>query len=689
MICQRTPTFRLLDPIVGWDQSRLKDKSGSTDNSVSTNIDGFDDRRGLRIASPHGGLVSEGELNRWITPPWITYDPFSKAMYVCGAKRTRDSLPILIGRSPCDSHWRDLLPELDPDHKVCQPIAVTASNQKLAIVDCFAGNRFRLWVWSLPSKRLVGRQELSGKATSVAFAPWREIIVSTEEALLRFDLSGQHRGEIINQLFKEVPIHRMVGSRRKVLWVASKKESGYFQLLEVDPTYTKAADACFEHLDFRVCELGSKARDWRRFTRSICKAPISSVAEDQFCITEATESLVNRTECYSRSGERLVLEPVAQCSKPDVLQGDYVTGPIDSMIPHCRWHRVQIDIQLPPQSSFVVEIATAEDRDARNLRWQKIESNPSDFLVDQPPGRFLFLKVRLLGNPESPVIKQIRLDFPRVTSLDQLPSVYREDPEAEAFTERFLSLFDSTMEELDRAIERSSEYLDVDLAPPESLRWLATLLGIQADSTWTPDQVRDILRRAPELYRIRGTKEGLVQALKLVFGEQLQPVVHERSKNRSWGVLAKRASLGSFRLFGKSESRFRVGQSALGRTSLRTFGNPDTDPVTQDAYLFEVLLPPLGSTNSFALSQIDKLIEYQKPAHTQHTIRVGGTGFVLGVHSVIGIDTQFVAPPTMILGEKGFAMRLGEGILGVGPNTPTANMRLDTTAFIGQNTTLE
>ena len=44
---------------------------------------------------------------------------------------------------------------------------------------------------------------------------------------------------------------------------------------------------------------------------------------------------------------------------------------------------------------------------------------------------------------------QLLLEFERVTSLELLPAVYRENPDAEVFTERFLSLFDRSVEELE------------------------------------------------------------------------------------------------------------------------------------------------------------------------------------------------------------------------------------------------
>ena len=64
--------------------------------------------------------------------------------------------------------------------------------------------------------------------------------------------------------------------------------------------------------------------------------------------------------------------------------------------------------------------------------WQAAPNRSMDFLVDQPPGRFLFLRLRLTGDGlATPVVRRIQLDFPCLTCLEFLPPVYREQPEAE------------------------------------------------------------------------------------------------------------------------------------------------------------------------------------------------------------------------------------------------------------------
>ena len=254
-------------------------------------------------------------------------------------------------------------------------------------------------------------------------------------------------------------------------------------------------------------------------------------------------------------------------TKPDskLPKGTFVSEPIESFIPRCQWHRVRIEADLPPNSLYTIEVATNESKEQRphDDDWQLPAENATDLLIDQPPGRFLFVRIKLTGTANTtPVIRRVRIDFPRVTSLDKLPAVYRDNAEAGDFTERFLSLFDAATEDLDRAIERFPALLDSGCVPDEVLTWLGALLGIVFDSDWDPQLRRALIKATPSLYRQRGTVAGLRQAIELIFGGE--PVIDELALHRAWGVVNQNARLGSFRLFGKSESRFRVGRSLLG-----------------------------------------------------------------------------------------------------------------------------
>jgi phage tail-like protein len=372
------------------------------------------------------------------------------------------------------------------------------------------------------------------------------------------------------------------------------------------------------------------------------------------------------------------------------------TRVLDSLIPHCRWHRIRVDADVPSDTAFRIQVASADndDQPPHLLDWNSLPENASDQLIDEPPGRFLYVKIALHGTGEaSPLIRRVRVDFPRVTSLEQLPAVYREDPDAEDFTERFLSLFDAAMEDLDAAIERFPALLDPAGVPEEVLPWLAAFLGVVFDPAWDAALRRRLLRAAPTLFAQRGTLAGIRNAIEMIFG--VRPVIQERVLQRAWGALGADSRLGAVRLFGKSTARFRLGRSALNAASLRSYGNPDHDPLRSEAHRFTVLLPPAAIRDVDGVARLDRLIAQQKPAHTLHTVRVGGKGFIVGRTSVVGIDTQLLAPEPPVLGsaarprEMPGNTRLSRtSILRPGVNVPARSVGVGN-ALVGLNTVLE
>jgi hypothetical protein len=159
----------------------------------------------------------------------------------------------------------------------------------------------------------------------------------------------------------------------------------------------------------------------------------------------------------------------------------------------------------------------------------------------------------------------------------------------------------------------------------------------------------------------------LQKAIELVFG--VTPALQESSPTGPWGAVGSRAAicetrssrsapapsvrrtarLGRVRLFGTSRVRFRVGSSALGAAPLRSYGNPDQDPFSDGAYRVQVVVPPLTNDSPQQRERLVNLINAQKPAHTVASLRVGGTGFWLGLTSAVGVDTVFApfAPPRL------------------------------------------
>jgi phage tail-like protein len=269
--------------------------------------------------------------------------------------------------------------------------------------------------------------------------------------------------------------------------------------------------------------------------------------------------------------------------------------------------------------------------------------------------------------------------------VQYLPGVYREEPRAADFTERFFALFDASLEDIDRAIVRYPALLDADGVPEQLLPWLGRFLDIAFDPAWDTARRRRILKAAPALYRRRGTLAGLAQAVQLVFDQP--PVIRELAHERNWGALGG-ARLRAVRLFGRSRARLRLGTSSLSAAPIRSYGNPDDDPLSAQAYRFQVLMPPQPGQGSGDPTRLVRLIDHQKPAHTLASVRVGGNGLVLGVWSAVGIDTLIGAPPAPRLAEESARLNrtalLRHGRLGA-----RTALRVGQSAAIGINTRME
>ncbi|MCS0605668.1 phage tail protein [Streptomyces sp. LP11] len=97
---------------------------------------------------------------------------------------------------------------------------------------------------------------------------------------------------------------------------------------------------------------------------------------------------------------------------------------------------------------------------------------------------------------------------------EQLPALYAEDD----FAQRFTAGLDTVLAPVFATLDSLPAYLDPRVAPADFLGWLASWVGGVHDRRWPEELRREAAVRAMELHRRRGTKRGLVEALRLVLG---------------------------------------------------------------------------------------------------------------------------------------------------------------------------
>jgi phage tail-like protein len=205
--------------------------------------------------------------------------------------------------------------------------------------------------------------------------------------------------------------------------------------------------------------------------------------------------------------------------------GNYITKIFDSGIQGCRWHKVILDMGLPKNTRVELSYTSSDDQyTLKELRadpslWADNRlTNPKDALLPKAIGQFVRLKIQLFSDDirkSSPEINSIKLEFPHHSYLRYLPAVFQENETGKEFLERFLPLFETFFSNYEEAISSSTKYLDADATTDEFLPWLKQWLGLSYDENWHAEKVRKLINMAPYLYKLRGTRTGIEEIIKL------------------------------------------------------------------------------------------------------------------------------------------------------------------------------
>jgi phage tail-like protein len=96
---------------------------------------------------------------------------------------------------------------------------------------------------------------------------------------------------------------------------------------------------------------------------------------------------------------------------------------------------------------------------------------------------------------------------------DGLPGMYRE----EDFGMRFVSAFEGVLDPVVAVLDNLHAHFDPELAPLDVLDLCTKWLGLEHNEAQPASELRDLVRRAAELGRLRGTRTGVELALRLNF----------------------------------------------------------------------------------------------------------------------------------------------------------------------------
>jgi phage tail-like protein len=343
-----------------------------------------------------------------------------------------------------------------------------------------------------------------------------------------------------------------------------------------------------------------------------------------------------------------------------VRTGTFITQALDSNIPNCQWHRVLLNASLPKGTSIQIDSFSAETKpdpaqadtaaqvvdplDPSFDQWKlciKAGGDNPDCMVQTGPGRYLWLRLIFSSNGmNSPDLRWLKVFYPRVSYLQYLPAVYQEDENSRLFLDRFLSIFQTEFDDLDRQIDRIWQLFNPGSVPAKALRWLASWLALDVDPAWSESKLRKMLKKAFQAQCKRGTVKGLVHAIHDYAGAHA--VVVEHFKLRQLPILSAGPALSDgVRLWSKNfYKRLQLSaNSRIGDFQLVSDPAPDVEPLDRDANQFTVLFVANPYESSDTEQKIGQVVERDKPVHTQAAICPMLPRFRVGVQSTVGIDS--------------------------------------------------
>lgn len=349
------------------------------------------------------------------------------------------------------------------------------------------------------------------------------------------------------------------------------------------------------------------------------------------------------------------VDPGAACT----LGGYLITGALDSGGEGVQWHRVALKAEVPDKTSLRLETYTSEkleknvaDPDFKGWNACGVPGTgvepcavsgvaDPDWLVQGGPGRYLWLRLTFRSNGvKSPSVQTIKVFFPRRSYLQYLPAVFQEDEDSRLFLDRFLSIFQTDFDDLDRRIDLIWQLFDPDSIDARHLQWLAGWLALVINPAWPEAKLREMVKQAWESYRLRGTVAGLERAVQDYAGVPAKVLEHYRL--RRWPALCLAAPLdGTVRLWSRTFYRRlqTTSYSQVGYFQLVEVPEPAVEPLDWGAHKFSVFFPASPYRAEATRREVAAVVERDKPAHTEAFLCPVYPRMRVGIQATVGVDT--------------------------------------------------
>jgi phage tail-like protein len=221
--------------------------------------------------------------------------------------------------------------------------------------------------------------------------------------------------------------------------------------------------------------------------------------------------------------------------------------------------------------------------------------------------------------------EKVTLHVSRESYIKWLPSIYqRSDVTGRNFLRDMLWIIQHLFGEIEERLDVIHTYFDPYECPDEFLPWLAAWTAMIVEEDWPLAKKRRLIKKAIELYKIRGTVKGLKLFIGLFTGHEPEIIENE------WPFRG-----------------FQIG-------------------VTSAVGIDTVILPPVNLSHTFLVEmpvtykdvsiesviRLHEIIRMEKPANTSYYLRFLSESrpsemrefFAIAVRSGIGIEQEIIQP---------------------------------------------
>ena len=268
-----------------------------------------------------------------------------------------------------------------------------------------------------------------------------------------------------------------------------------------------------------------------------------------------------------------------QLSEDDRLIGEgggmfgYFAPVFDSGDYECTWHRLCLEGSFSSCKYEIVAAATDEnleelleddslsfaDRIAILKECGHVRKvNTADLLLHSLQGRYLWIGITVAGSKidSSFKIEGFSVEFPQSSFVEYLPEIYQQEGR-NSFFERYMTVFQSLYEDLEREVDKVPFYLDYETTPDTNLPLFAEWTGRwHSGKKWTPEQMRYLIMNLQKIQGGRGTRSVMEQMIRMLTGKEA--VIMEHFQWKDW-MNGKSSLMEEYRkLYGNDEDTFVV-----------------------------------------------------------------------------------------------------------------------------------